>query len=148
MIRHDRPVLGDASRVLLDGRCIDGARDGAPVEELLHHRLVAADAPVIRDRRVRVTREPDALFAKGAAGTRNVLWGASPVVSGAEPLLALLGAREVGVGAEVRDTRTRLAQLVQPLVRAVERTAVAGASVAAIEQVLDRELDQTKRIER
>ena len=60
----------------------------------------------------------------------------------AETLRTLRGARKVWVGRLVRDARARaLRDLVQPLVRAVDRAAVARADVAAVQDVLDGDVD-------
>eukprot|EP00962_Isochrysis_galbana_P016929 scaffold4851_cov126-Isochrysis_galbana.AAC.5 len=109
-----------------------------PRAKIFLHCGGTGDVAVVRNGCVRVVRGADARLAKGAAGAGHVQRGAGPVARGAVALLGLFGASHVRVRGGVRDA-IRLG--IDPLVRPVEGAAVARAGVAAVEQVLHRQLD-------
>ena len=138
-------VLGDATFVVKNGLGRDAAGDGAASVDLLGHVISARDGAVLGHRGVGEGGDADALAAgraEGRAGTGDVLVSATPVGVRAETLSALRRAGKVGVGGLVRDASSGALGLgVDPLVRADDGTTVAAADTAAVEDVLDRQVD-------
>mmetsp|Transcript_24948 Transcript_24948/g.77571 ORF Transcript_24948/g.77571 Transcript_24948/m.77571 type:complete len:298 (+) Transcript_24948:530-1423(+) len=132
----------DARGVLPEGVRVDAAGDGPAAVDLLHHRVLARDGAVLRDGRVRVVRQAHALLPEGAASHGHVRRRALPVRATAHAVLDLAGASKVRLCGHVGDAAALgVGDGLEPLVRAVDGAAVAGAHVCAVEDVLDGELD-------
>mmetsp|Transcript_11730 Transcript_11730/g.26759 ORF Transcript_11730/g.26759 Transcript_11730/m.26759 type:complete len:287 (-) Transcript_11730:227-1087(-) len=136
--------LDDALLVVEERLGVDAARDGPALVDLLHHGISPADGAVVGDRGVGVVGEASAgatLLGEAAAGACDVHRLAGGVHIGAEALLRVVGAGKVGLGGLVADARAFLRDRVQPLVRAVDGSPVAGADTAAVQEVLDSEVN-------
>mmetsp|Transcript_66077 Transcript_66077/g.196635 ORF Transcript_66077/g.196635 Transcript_66077/m.196635 type:complete len:432 (+) Transcript_66077:518-1813(+) len=134
-------VPEDTGLVVPNGARIDAAADGTTVEDLLHHALLTGDGPKVRDRGVGVGGEAHAGLSKGAASPGHILRSALPLAVAAETVPALARTGHVGIRGGVGDpTACALGDPVEPLVGAIDGATVAGADVAAVEDVLHREL--------
>mmetsp|Transcript_8001 Transcript_8001/g.17565 ORF Transcript_8001/g.17565 Transcript_8001/m.17565 type:complete len:330 (-) Transcript_8001:200-1189(-) len=141
VVSAERALRGDARGVVDNRLSIDSARNGATRIDLLLHGGGTRDVAVVGDGCIREVGEPNALLAEGAARARHVQCVAGPITVWADALAALRRTRHVRVAGGVGNTGARLALLGHPLVRAVQRAAVAGANVGTVEDVLDRQLD-------
>mmetsp|Transcript_44064 Transcript_44064/g.79792 ORF Transcript_44064/g.79792 Transcript_44064/m.79792 type:complete len:305 (+) Transcript_44064:129-1043(+) len=132
----------DATCVVQEGHCIDIAGNGPSAEDLLHHGIPALDGSIFRNGCIGVAGEANASFAKGATGSLDILCRASEICLLAEAAADVRGASEVRLACGIGETTSSLVtDVLDPLIRGIRLTTVAGASVAAIHQMLHRKLD-------
>mmetsp|Transcript_25036 Transcript_25036/g.62779 ORF Transcript_25036/g.62779 Transcript_25036/m.62779 type:complete len:323 (-) Transcript_25036:82-1050(-) len=141
VVCEERKPLGDARGVVEDRARIDAAGDRASVEDLLHHCILPRNRTVVGDRRIRVARKACTWRAEVATCPCDILGFAMGVHLPAEALATLRRACQVRLRCEVRDARAGFAQLVDPLVGAIDAAAMARACVSAIQHVLNRQHD-------
>eukprot|EP01046_Picozoa_sp_COSAG06_P047906 COSAG06_NODE_7056_length_2653_cov_1.817933_2_plen_232_part_00 len=128
---------------------VDTAGDRTARHDLLRHVVRTGDIPVLDHGRVRVLVHLDALAAarcKGGARAADVLGlavpGAVDLLRAAEAIVRLGAAGHVRVAGVVGDAAAGLvADVGDPAVHAGAAAAVAGAGGAAVQDVLDRQVD-------
>mmetsp|Transcript_88232 Transcript_88232/g.156426 ORF Transcript_88232/g.156426 Transcript_88232/m.156426 type:complete len:228 (-) Transcript_88232:298-981(-) len=138
-------LCNDAGLVVQKWVGVNAAGDRTTVEDLLHHGVSPADGAVLGNGGVREAAEASAvsaLFVEAAAGASCVEGRARGVHMRAEAFLGVAGACKVRLGGLVADAGASLrGDVVNPLVRAINGTSVAGANSTAIQQVLHRQVD-------
>lgn len=143
MVDHASLLGGDASGVLEDLGGVDTAADGSAGVYLLLHGVLSRDGSVLGDGGVGELLDGEALAlgVESAAGAGLVHGSAAEVGVGAEALVRLGGACEVGVAGLVGDTGSLLGLGLDPLVGSSDGSAVAAADVTAVQDVLHGEVD-------
>mmetsp|Transcript_24067 Transcript_24067/g.72312 ORF Transcript_24067/g.72312 Transcript_24067/m.72312 type:complete len:382 (-) Transcript_24067:8-1153(-) len=132
--------LDDAGLVVQQRHRVDAASDRAALEDLLHHRLLASDRAVVGNRHVGILGQAAAgaaLLGEAAARPRHVDGLALCVHVPAKALLGIGRARQVGLARLVAQPGASPRNPVQPLVRPIQRAAVATPHAGAIEDMLD-----------
>mmetsp|Transcript_93000 Transcript_93000/g.248919 ORF Transcript_93000/g.248919 Transcript_93000/m.248919 type:complete len:327 (-) Transcript_93000:39-1019(-) len=140
-----RAAVLNHSRLVVQQRAgVNPAGNRATVVDLLHHRVLPLDRPVVRNCHIREVSKPAArasLRGKATASTSNIDGLAARIHVRAESLLGVRRASLVGVRCLVAQTVAIRRLLGQPLVHRASRSTIAASGIGAVQNVLHRQID-------
>ena len=135
----------DSRGVVVQRDSVHPAGDGATGVNLFRHIIGAADLSKLFHGGIRLVihlRAESAIGKEGGACAAHVLCFAGEICIFADAFVRLLGASQVRLAGVVSDARAGLVgDARDPMVDAECRPTVAGSSIAAVEDMLDAEID-------
>mmetsp|Transcript_49290 Transcript_49290/g.111775 ORF Transcript_49290/g.111775 Transcript_49290/m.111775 type:complete len:252 (-) Transcript_49290:54-809(-) len=140
-----RALVLDHSRLVVQQRAsVDPASNRAPGGDLLHHRILPLDRPVVGNRHIGKGSKPAArttLRREAPASASNIDGLAAGVHVWAESFLGVRRASLIGVRCLIAETIAILRLLGQPLVHRTSRATIAASGIRTVQNVLHRQID-------